>query len=350
MKVFNKKIQSIILFFILALFVFGCSARKDVKDAKDNVRAGIEGMSIAYVANNPPNEIHIDESSTNDFKILMEVRNKGAYPQPGETGFGENSKIYISGFDPDIIELGPLDSSIDNKISNLALDGRSDLNPYGSLDVMAFQGKIHYDKMIVEKYEPILLATLCYNYNTVAGPSVCIDPDPYSITSEKKSCQIHYFNLDGQGGPVAVIGIQEEAFASKTSFKITVKNVGGGDVLRPSEETLEKCNPSKPGTGGAFEVSKSKVTLDDMNKIYVDEVSISGKNLECAPFMDSAGSTRASSGIMRLVNGEGFIICDLKKEQYGQTVAAYTTPLQIKLSYGYRTSTARKLLIIKEPS
>ena len=352
-KIKDNKILNMLLFFIVIIFVFGCSGRKDVKDAKDNVRVGAEGMSIAFVAANPPNELHIDASSTNDFKVLMEVRNKGAYPQPDETTRFENSRMYISGFDPDIMKLEPLDSAIGNDISNLALDGRSDLNPYGSLDVMAFKGSIDYGRMIVERYEPILLATLCYNYNTVAGPSVCIDPDPYSITNEKKVCQIHNFDMnEGQGGPVAVTSIQEEAFASKTSFKVIVKNVGGGDVLKlaPGDSTLDKCNPDKPGTGGAFEVSKSKVTLEDMDKVYVNEVSISGKNLECAPFLDSPGSTRNTQGVMRLVNGEGFIICDLKKEQYGNTVSAYTTPLQIKLSYGYRTSTARKLLIIKEPS
>ena len=53
---------------------------------------------------------------------------------------------------------------------------------------------------------------------------------------------------------------------------------------------------------------------------------------------------------MRLVNGEGFVICELGDSDYSNKISAYTTPIIIKLSYGYRTTVERKLLIKRETS
>ncbi|MEK6947397.1 MAG: hypothetical protein AABX32_07365 [Nanoarchaeota archaeon] len=52
-----------------------------------------------------------------------------------------------------------------------------------------------------------------------------------------------------------------------------------------------------------------------------------------------------------MINGEGFIICELQKSkgEYSQTNTAYTTPMVIHLSYGYRTSIQGNIQIIREP-
>ncbi len=74
---------------------------------------------------------------------------------------------------------------------------------------------------------------------------------------------------------------------------------------------------------------------------------ISDKALICGPFADGV---KSSGGLIRLINGEGFVICELPNSEYSNKISAYTTPLLIQLSYGYRTTAERKVLIKKETS
>ena len=73
---------------------------------------------------------------------------------------------------------------------------------------------------------------------------------------------------------------------------------------------------------------------------------MSNNQLICGPFVD--GNVKDVSGNIRIINGEGFIICELPNSAYTNKISAYTTPLSIRLSYGYRNTAERKLLIKKE--
>lgn len=313
-------------FILLLILISGCKGKKDAKQAIENVRTGSEGIAVSFLKNNPPDVIHVESGGDNTIKVVLQLNNKGAYPQPNEAG---NGKIYLSGFDRDIIKFN--DNSKD--LGNLALEGKSTINPNGGIDFVTFNGIIEYESLNVDKYEPTLLATACYLYHTVAGPQVCIDPDPYSTITQKKVCEIKDTSLSNQGAPVAVTKIVEEALATKTQFKITIKNVGSGDVIK--RDSGEKCDP----TGDI------KLEREDINKVYVREVKIGNKDLsasDCKPF--------AEDKFIRLINGEGSIICELAKSDYGASNTAYTTPLKIELSYFYKNTAERKLQIKKESS
>ena len=191
----------------------------------------------------------------------------------------------------------------------------------------------------MERYEPTLLATVCFDYITIAGPSVCIDPDPYATIKQKKVCEASSISLTSQGAPVAVVKVDTEAFAAKTQFKITIKNVGNGEVLKgraEGEGMIEKCNPF--GT--------SKLAREDINKVFLEEIKLGNIDLQCWPFADE--EVKGSTGYIRLLNGEGSIICEIVEDNYASKNSAYTSPLRIKLSYGYKTTAERKLSIKKE--
>ena len=351
-----KKVFILTLFLVLLISISGCTGKKDVKKAVEEVRTGTEGIVLSFLPNSPPEKVHVESPPVeNTFDVILDIRNKGAYPQPEQiTGSGGPAgKVYLSGFDTNIIELklkepksGATESGGD--LSKLALDGKSTINPYGGQDILGFQGTIKYENLNVEKYEPIFLATACYHYETVAGPSVCIDPDPYTTLNVKKVCEVQGIALSSQGAPIAIVKIDEEAFATKTQFKITIRNVGSGDVLK--DEALPKCNPH--GTTIKSDTSPSqKIEREDIDKAKVDFVKMSNdKLLNCGPFVDRIDGTvkSTSGGLIRLTNGEGFIICDLEKNDYGKTTSAYTTPLVIQLSYGYRNTVQRKLEVKKE--
>lgn len=328
-----RKVVFLVLVLALLIITAGCSKKSSIKEPPET-RTGTDGIAISYVANNPPSLLVVEEGIDNPIKVVLQINNKGAYPQPNEgTGLApELGRVYLSGYDQAIIDFPAKYMDI----SQLAIEGKSSINPNGGIDFITFDGNIRQEVLNTEKYEPTLLATVCYIYVTVAGPQVCIDPDPYSTITQKKVCQVQDVTLSSQGAPIAVTTIKEEALARRTQFRITFKNVGQGDVIGDVIKSYEKCNPF--GT--------EKLGREDIDKIKVEEVKIADTSLQCGPFID--GQSEGTNGYVRLINGEGTITCRLSSEQYANTNTAYTTPLKIRLSYLYRNTAERKIQIRKE--
>jgi len=315
----------------LLISISACSKKKAVEKKLEDIRTGTQGIVMNFLPNAPPDKIHVGENpnADNTFDVILEVRNKGAYPQPNE-GKSPDGVVILSGYDPNIITFNRIEQGEFNyeSMKEMALEGKSTINPNGGLDLVIFKGFVTAENVKVDKYEPTLLATACYQYRTVAGPSVCIDPDPYSTVNLKKVCQIQSISLSNQGAPIAVTRIDEEAFARKTQFKITIKNAGGGDVFTRQQGDT-KC---------------LKLERNDIDKVWVEEVRVGNKLLNCRPFID--GATSGNDGYMRLINGEGFIICEFS--DYGSASTTYITPMTIRLLYDYRNTAEKKIQIKKE--
>ena len=315
----------------------GTSTSSKSKKAVEDIRVGTQGIVVSFLPNNPPDRIVVEEGAENSIKVVLQVNNKGAYPQPDEGpkrgAAPDPAKIYISGYDSNIIKFPQREVDLGTK----ALEGRSTINPNGGIDFVNFEGKVQAEGLNVERYEPILLATACYHYNTIASPQVCIDTDPYSEISTKKVCEVADISLNSQGAPIAVTKVAEEALATKTQFRITIKNVGGGDAIKPTSE--HKCDP----------LGTDKLQREDIDKVFVAEVTLGNKQLNCGPFAE--GPIKYTTGIIRLINGEANLICEFPRQDYPQGAnTAYTTPLKIHLGYTYRTTIERKVLIKKETS
>ena len=326
-------IKMLFFSFLILVFISGCKSAGKTSKTIEDVRVGTDGLFLSFLVNNPPPRIHVESvenPETSTFPVSIEIRNAGAYPQPNEGKAPTIGELYLSGFDPQIIEF---DKAGKTTISNLNLEGKSTINPVGGLDYVSFTGTVKVGNLKTEKYDPIILATACYRYLTHAGPQVCIDPNPYSTVKEARVCEVHDIALSGQGAPVAVTSIVEEALAGRTRFKITVKNVGGGDVLALG--AFEKCGPYG-----------DKLKREDIDRVWFDEVMIGSKQLLCGPFTDS--NTKSTYGFVRLINGEGSVICEFPKNDYGQSRTSFETPLKIRLNYVYRTTTQKKIEIRKE--
>lgn len=331
-----KKNLFLALFLILIISVSGCSGKKDVKKSLEEIRTGTEGISVSFLPNNPPAIIHVADKDT-PFDVVLELRNRGAYPQPDENR-EQQVTVYLSGYDRNILKLDVNQDDV-NRLST-SLEGKSNVNIIGGTDIVTFKGTVSVNNLKVEKYEPTLLATACYQYFTTAGPSVCIDPDPYSTLSQKKVCEVNGISLSSQGAPIAVVGIDEEAFQDKTQFKISIKNVGGGDVIK-KDVIGAKCDP----------IGNEKLSREEVDKVYLEKVTIGDTNLECSPFAE--GPVKGSEGAIRLINGEAYVVCELNKAAYSayrDSKTSFTTPLNIKIAYGYRTTAQRSLQIKKEIS
>lgn len=330
----KKRLGLIILFCLLAVIsIAGCDTKKGPKDGinTDFVKSS-DGLVMEFVKNYPGDRYLVSGNPADPHEpisIYVDIRNKGTYPDSGANPFG-NGKIFISGFDDNIIEF-PNGKS--KPISNLYLSGVSQINPLGGLDTVEFSGNIIQDKLTADSYDPTIIATVCYPYITKAGPSVCVDPFPFD-DRQQKVCKIGSQTLSSQGAPIAVTRVDQEAATNNIKFKISIKNVGKGDVLKPGNVVIDKCS-----------LSNGKLDRRDFDIIKVNKIQIGSVDLfssrKCGPFADG------TTDMVKLVNGEGFIICSLTVSDLGNAQSAYTTPLNIELGYSYRSMISKPIKVSK---
>lgn len=297
--------EGVILLVLGMLLLASCKSNTNTGDF--SAHTGTQGLLMEFVTNQPPSKLYEGEP----VDVMVEVRNKGAYPQ-SDSGYRFEGMMFITGFDPTYIQMDtpqPLDSD---------LFGKDQYNTEGGYTLMKFTGAPAILPTGTDTYKITLLATACYRYQTLASATVCIDPKPYARTFSQKVCSIHDVSLSGgQGGPVAVSAVEEEVTTNSIKFRITVKNVGGGRVV-----DYTRWNTECPD----FEYQ----SLD-----YVDvQAMLSGAMLSCRP-----------QNPIKLIDGTASVICDAAKPP--DEVDAYTTPLQVYIDYGYSDSITRSLEIAK---
>ena len=117
----------LVSFLVLLIMISSCANNaKQNKDALEQVRTGTEGISALFLASNPPSEVHVEDGADNSFPIVLQVFNRGAYPQPEEGSAPKYGKVYLGGYDTNIIEVKPkepTDSTNYGDLSKMALEG-----------------------------------------------------------------------------------------------------------------------------------------------------------------------------------------------------------------------------------
>ena len=305
-------------FFLLLAVIIAPSCTKSGGTASGI--EGTDGLEMSFLPNQPPAKIVVGKDNT-PFGVTLEARNSGTYSD----GQHLDGKIFLSGYDKNIIEFK---DGHGQATRVKYLEGKSQSNPVGGLDLFEFSGNVIAGNLLADTYDFNLLATACYSYQTKAGPSVCIDPNPYQADIEK-SCSVDAISLGSQGAPIAVTNVEEEVMTGEFQFKITIKNVGGGQAIKT--DNFDDCNP--------FE---SRIDLkQNVDFIYVDgKIKIGSTDLECRPI--------GSDNSIRLIEGAGYIICTLPNtDDIKRFSQGYTTPIIIPLKYTYRTSIQQPIQVIK---
>ncbi len=304
-----KKSVIIVLFLV---FLMACAGRKAAQQAQPTeFRSGTQGIYMQFVTNLPPPKV-FDREPLN---VMIQVENRGTAP----VGMAGLDRIYLSGFDNNIITNIPMDG-----VDIPPMEGRGPYMPQGGIDTVSFMGRIQpLGSRRIDKYQPTLLATACYRYETIASAQVCIDPNPYAPTSAAKVCTPSTVGTGSQGAPIAVTSVEVTPSPEKTRFKISISNVGGGDVFRAGARYLGSCSPYSGGLG-----------FNEIDFVRVTDVIISGQPIKdtCKP-LDKEGH-------VRLTNGQAQLFCEFNAPP-GQS--AFLTPLEILLEYGYRYSIFRQV-------
>jgi len=261
---------------------------------------GTQSLEMLFSPGSPPSVIY---SNQNNIPMLLEIRNKGAHPLSGQ--------IFLSGFDSNIITITPNRFSISN------LDPVTTINREGGL--MIENLKITSIRMPpgLDRYNPTLQITACYDYETKASPMICVDPQPYKGIASDKTCVPGVISVGaGQGAPVSVGSIEQEIIPGKEMlFRVRLVNNGGGDIV-----TTTACD--KP-------LEYNQVNL---MSIQDSQITISGASIEVQPkdlkFNNNAATIFVKSSMP--TGGGG---------------TEYLTAMTINLKYKYRKTYSRRLEI-----
>ncbi|HLD19097.1 MAG TPA: hypothetical protein VJB90_03745 [Candidatus Nanoarchaeia archaeon] len=304
--------QLLVIFLILTIFIAGCPS-DDSSSTGDKFRTGTQALAISFIQNQPPSRIVLQNDQDYPADVAIELRNLGAEDIVEGTGV-----LIFSGYDGNLVTWGlPSKSKPIPK-----LDGKSFSNPQGGKDIVQVDGNI-ITTAIGEVYRPVFQVTACYDYKTQAQISMCIDPDPTGKST--KPCSAADISASsGQGGPIVVTAIDQEASPGETLFKITVKNAGGGDVFIGG---FGKCL----GTS-----NEGELNYRDLDRVNIESVSVGNTQI-------TISCKGLENGVLALTNGQGVFYCNAKFPKG----SSFQTTFNVVISYQYRTSASKTIEIVK---
>ena len=343
----KNKIVIMALAVFMAISLTACSGRsgwpifggpnyqgEDDTPFTSKAHTGLYGLVLKFTNSNPPRTVYYSGPGT-PFDVILEMRNRGAEDVIG--GY-----IYLSGYDRNIIEPGVIGhSDFPNVPIRFDLEGVTNFNPEGGYTTIEFQNTIQRWPEGVDQYEPNFRVSACYEYRTIANPVVCIDPHPYSALEEKKVCRVRNIAMaGGQGAPIEVSSIEEEATESFVYFRIHVKNSQTrGVVYDPLRVDYNPDGPSCP----------FNLQYQDITKIYYYPPVFTGSGdynptlVECKPGDPIPGENGGVRYPVRLVDNRAIIYC---KYSIPSTLnEVYQTPLSIIFDYGYLDYEEQKISI-----
>lgn len=300
----NKKI---IFLMIVLILISGCGKLLPKQKQQASAVGGTTALEFKFL--NLPKQI----VSGQTFNIMVDMENKGKADI-------EEGVLILSGYDDKYISL---ESS---KKENIKLLGVSQYNVMGEKTIETF--KITKTDIPLKEYRANFVAVACYKYKTEASVNACINPNLVTggTVSVQEGCNEMDYKLGSQGAPVAVTKI-ETYYGSDFSFvqfRIFLEDKGKGRVRAEEAYSRECIGPA--------------LVPEDLGKIKI-EAFLGGQSIEC--FRD--GFQRTTDNF-RLQAGKSEIEC---RASIDKNQPAYTSPLSIRLSYGYVQSINAQVKIVK---
>jgi hypothetical protein len=296
--------KKILLVLFSAVIITGCvSAPSETANTGEKYRTGNLGLVVTFVPGVPPAKVFADS----EVSAIFEVKNKGAADVEGAI-------LYLTGYDKRYL------FGSDQQQQTFAIPGKSTYNPNGEMvELIQFDTQVTSLPEDIDKFQQTFKATLCYSYETVASPSICINPAIHTAEITESVCSVKPVTLSGgQGAPVAVEKVEEELIGEQILFKIYISNNGGGI---PFIEDLANCH--------------TDLLYNEIDLVNLDSVSFSDYEMtsDCKP------------NPIRLVGNKGYAVCSLRSsDRFG--TSSYVTPLNIRLSYNYRQSIKKDFEIV----
>ncbi|MBN2420919.1 hypothetical protein JXB27_01415 [Candidatus Woesearchaeota archaeon] len=296
--------RGVVILLVFSILLTACTGVQYGKSKEEaatvqDAHIGVKGVTVNFIKNNPP-DVAYEGSKLN---LVVELKNEGAYTSSGT--------LYLTGHDPRLVRISP------NTKTFSQLDGKTKF-AFGGYEAVSFVSQDLVLPSGTDTYPVDFQASACYNYKTEARIPVCIDPDPSSIL-ENEVCKTTSPTVSGgQGAPIAVTAVREDARPGEVGFQITFTNQGGGIVV--DKYSLAKC--PTPLTFDSIDAVYYDVSLGDVPASYVD----------CSP-----------KNKVRMANGQGTMYC--KFSLVDATSPAYKSILAINLDYGYLSQVTKRVNI-----
>ena len=290
---------------VTLLFYAGCtsgslSGGSTGGSGPDNFRYGSDALRIDF---HPGNAYRFYEGD--DVTLLLELQNKG-------TADIEGGELFLAGYDKSFLNF-QLDPGV-----FFSIDGKDRFDPNGDFfetyTLTARNVRLPRER---DELRQSIMVTACYDYKTTMSAEVCVDPDPYNRRLKDKACELSVRGVSAQGHPVTISSVTPTVNSKDIRFAIKFGNSGSGTVY-DRRVSYEKCNIG--------------LDYDELDMVYVDRVLLGTNTLKCEP-----------DNPVRMNNG-GSIICTCEN-CIDQTLQPYWTFMEIDLSYGYKNTIQRDVVI-----
>lgn len=309
------KYKAVIVLLVL-IFVAGCAnigggssffnRDKNSGFEEEIIFEGTNGLELAFLEGAPPKEVY----QNSPFDIVLEMHNDGALDITSGT-----AKLGISLlFDVD-----------DTKKSFQTIMGKENFQ-LGETSQVRWDGIDLKQTTVRKDSREDINVQVCYEGEVLAQPEVCIRPRPGKSGVLEGGCTVGEKSVSGgQGGPIAVTKIldndvREDGDSNVITFRIQVENVGGGDIIDRDE--VDRCTLSAR--------DKQEARID------VEVGWLDGTKFEC---------NKNTNRKLVMNNGKGLITCKSSPVPNDQH---YSTPLNIKMNYGYVDSIKTSLTVKKD--
>ena len=227
---------------LLIILIAGCTSRTNQPNLEEDIYRGSEALEMEFLRDIPPTQTFAQTGD--EYELAIQLKNLGTFPLYG--------KLYLSGFDPNIIQFPQLgiDQGFNYPSPNCGFTEilpRSKLNPPGGTCIEELRGRLNLDS-ITDSYTANIFAQSVYRYLTDANIVLCVDPDVYGVSATQKACtMVQYSSGSGQGAPVGVTRIEPTAIGGgKILYRIYIQNLGDGEVVDYSKAPYE-MKPSDVG-------------------------------------------------------------------------------------------------------
>ncbi len=297
-----KKRYCIWAFLFLALLFGSCTSYYGNRKYNEDYRSGTEGVVVSFL-----NEdfIFYDGDYLN---LQLVLQNKGAYDAPA-------GKVVLSGYDPTVVKISDEGILLPDEFY-----GKSLYSEEGSTYFVTVEEDAPLSLSLGETYDAIVQASVCYSYQTIATPTVCLLYDP----DETYICEQDPIVLTDQGGSVAVTEVQQTYLQDKVRFAVTIEHVADGTVINAYDTE-------------AYEACPFTLERDHLNSVAVS-MRISGLGEpSCVP---------GNSYVRLNSEGRGTIVCTFTLREQ----RSYTTPLEITVDYMYLSTLEQKMTVAQRTS
>jgi hypothetical protein len=310
------KKRNIMLFLVfLMIFLVGCQkgSSTDSSSRGKIFISGNDGLSIAFDDEETPERI--GDNSADEFDIVINVENNGEHDI-------ESGKIIatLQGIDRDAFSLSSLSVKSDRELNG---ERRfRDRDEVGEEDELVFENaKYKFD--LDADFSVTMRADVCYEYKTRAQGDICLKRNANErLTNDVCDLDDSSVDIESSGAPVQVTKMtQRPSGSNKVSFTFDVEKKGSGDVFEPGTFT-SVCNEQR----------------DKKDRLKIRVTSASER---ISPSCNRLNG--GSQGIVDLIDGKRTIKCDVSTSSLQEF--AHTRPLKIELTYFYKDSEERSIIV-----